>query len=850
MNHAFFYKSINGDRVYDDTSFEHCLKKFFTSGVFLNDLQVTANDDMTVSVGTGYVNADGKVKIYDEETTLQIATAGASYPRIDSIVLERNDTERDILLKVIKGGYSSEPVAHVPVRDGGVYQLVIAQILVDAGVVKITQANITDTRSNNELCGIVAGAVDQINFSQIQAQFDSYLEIYREYIADYAEQMQVDFERWFDNIKGQLSTDAAGHLQTQIDEMKEDMELLGGSKVEVNIEGGKNIVVGLTVNLEINGKTYTELVPQDKVAVFNGVLETGAANITIVDKTQGIDASVNVEIPYYGAYKVDLNCVSEFESWLNAAGYGIEQYPTVADVLADEKAVRKLMTVHASCDVFVKWYTKKNAMLAEFVENRVAMKWIGLRDYIADKIMAIPSALEQLLASEHWEYILKDTNPVMFTANSPEGTVSASSTFSGYNAHSAFDGKSNTAWMPVANANNTYLTYKFSKPHVVKKYNATMQKFNSAQYVNIELRASNDGVYWTTLDTFTSGETGKVINNDTPYLYYGIYSPEALAVEGVGYWEVRDLKFYGRSLNEAVPIMTSNIAPLGKCSCSSCYSANYDAFRAFEGLENSTTGWNPADSDKFGSAYVQYEFVKPVKVETVGALYKDTSGRTFTYKVMASNDGVEFTTIIESMTIKSSLTDFAMYETSADKAYKFYRFVYMSNSANAIGTGNGAKFQLYGVSYSEEECGTDGIVMLYDNGVKVGNVATFANTNANVIEAPDYVSGQSNLNTNCDSGITSFVNLTEYKYLIGEYNDRKSAYTVLFVSVENTTYGTANSLINANDNKKTIDSTLISGKIVLDIGALTEYFTVSLGQRNQSSKSELAKLRKFYLIKA
>lgn len=209
LDHAFFYKSVNGDRVYDDASFEHWLKKFFTSGVFLNDLQVTANEDMTVTVGAGYVNADGKVKIFESASSLIIETAGATYPRIDSIVLERNDTERDILLKVVKGGYSSEPVVHTPVRQDGVYQLVIAQILVNAGAVKITQANITDTRNNTELCGFVTGAVDQIDFSQIQAQFDSYF-------AQYKTQMETDFEVWFQNIKNQLDEDAAGHLQNQI----------------------------------------------------------------------------------------------------------------------------------------------------------------------------------------------------------------------------------------------------------------------------------------------------------------------------------------------------------------------------------------------------------------------------------------------------------------------------------------------------------------------------------------------------------------------------------------------------------------------------------------------------------
>ena len=51
--HANFYNSSNGDRVYDASSFEEWLKPFFKSGVFNGELQVTANNNMTVTVATG-----------------------------------------------------------------------------------------------------------------------------------------------------------------------------------------------------------------------------------------------------------------------------------------------------------------------------------------------------------------------------------------------------------------------------------------------------------------------------------------------------------------------------------------------------------------------------------------------------------------------------------------------------------------------------------------------------------------------------------------------------------------------------------------------------------------------------
>lgn len=342
LDHAFFYKSVNGDRVYDDASFEHWLKKFFTSGVFLNDLQVTANDNMIVTVGTGYANADGKVKIFENATALQLETAGSTYPRIDSVVVERNDADRDIILKVITGGYSSEPVAHIPVRRDGVYQLVIAQIYVAAGAVKITQANITDTRSDADLCGFVAGAVDQIDFSQIQAQFDAYFAEYKERIAtDYAEynedmetylnQMETDFETWFDGVKGQLSGDAAANLQLQIDELKstEGMELtqaeydaLSESKKRSGTYYITDSDDGVTV-----GEVHQEVTEakKDIVALSNALEEAGTARYNPL--TDMIELKRNGEwVPWKWA-GLTFNGVIYGDGTF-ASGYNIDTTPT------------------------------------------------------------------------------------------------------------------------------------------------------------------------------------------------------------------------------------------------------------------------------------------------------------------------------------------------------------------------------------------------------------------------------------------------------------------------------------------------------------------------------------------
>ena len=199
---SLFYNSQNGDRVYDADSFEHMLKKFFTSGVFTGACQVTAaGTGMTCSVGAGYANCDGKIRIFDSATALSFDTAHATYDRIDTVVVERNDTDREITLKVVKGIQSSTPVATAPVRSGGVFQLVLAEVYIAAGETSVSQAIITDKRPDTTVCGYVVTAVQTPDFGELYDQFTE------------------AFMLWFDAIRGQLDEDAAGHLQNEIDDI-------------------------------------------------------------------------------------------------------------------------------------------------------------------------------------------------------------------------------------------------------------------------------------------------------------------------------------------------------------------------------------------------------------------------------------------------------------------------------------------------------------------------------------------------------------------------------------------------------------------------------------------------------
>lgn len=211
MDYPLFYNSVDGDRTYDADSFSDWLKKFFTTGVFKDEMQVTASGGMGISVSGGYVNINGKVMMFDT-TPLTVGTADSRYYRIDSVIVERNDTLRQFEIKIVAGntGIESTVEGVTPVRSGGIYQLVLARIKVKPGATAITQADITDTRADAELCGIVAGTVEAMDFTQFNAQFDAYL-------AQFKASQQADFETWFQGLQDVLDEDTAGHLQNEID---------------------------------------------------------------------------------------------------------------------------------------------------------------------------------------------------------------------------------------------------------------------------------------------------------------------------------------------------------------------------------------------------------------------------------------------------------------------------------------------------------------------------------------------------------------------------------------------------------------------------------------------------------
>ena len=147
-----------------------------TSGVFSSaaDFPVTAAGGLKVTVGAGrgWVHPSrftGYSITKREADTLTMPLADPSLPRIDRIVMRYDAGARAASLQVLQGTASSTPTAPAISRTELIYDLCLAEITRPAGSTSISTGQITDTRLDEALCGIVRDGVTGIPTDELLA---------------------------------------------------------------------------------------------------------------------------------------------------------------------------------------------------------------------------------------------------------------------------------------------------------------------------------------------------------------------------------------------------------------------------------------------------------------------------------------------------------------------------------------------------------------------------------------------------------------------------------------------------------------------------------------------------------
>lgn len=396
--------------------------------------------------------------------------------------------------------------------------------------------------------------------------------------------------------------------------------------------------------------------------------------------------------------------------WLNCAGiYDKTTYTTLADVLADDETLQKLINDHNACD-----YLKRST------------SWIkgGLV-------------------------------PTMTSNTTPSGEASGSGVYSGNDYYKAFDGDDSTYWYTTATSGN--VNYEFPNSTTVtgayiKWTSAASTDFNSmiikgydtstSSWVDLgsvsDTHASTAGTFEATV-TFSSpanyskyglfGTTvsghylGQVItlqfyempivggvlpkgitedSNAMQYIGLRDYAANTLLSDVDWLESIANSEYVDSVLNVSVPIMTSNTTPSGEVTAISDYGSTYAIWKTFNptltqgGMTTNTGGLAVGD-------WIAYEFTSAVEIY-LAQEWTNGAGHTFTGKIQAF-DGTNWVDVSSaySHTSDGNKTPTNMFVNTNGIKYHKYRFLDTVAVGGNLGSYVGLKLQFYG----REDIGTD-----------------------------------------------------------------------------------------------------------------------------------------------
>lgn len=189
---------------------------FIGNGVFPNpstNLQVISNNNMTVTVKSGKAWINGYFYHNKSDLILSIDNADGVLKRRDSIVVRFDNMGNKITTKVIKGTFSQNPVIPPITRTADFYDLKIADIHINAGDILIAQANISDTRLDKNVCGIVTQTVKTIDTTTLYNQIQTDL-------LNFKTNEQTAFKEWFKSIQDVLDENTASNLLNLINKLE------------------------------------------------------------------------------------------------------------------------------------------------------------------------------------------------------------------------------------------------------------------------------------------------------------------------------------------------------------------------------------------------------------------------------------------------------------------------------------------------------------------------------------------------------------------------------------------------------------------------------------------------------
>lgn len=287
-------------------------------------VSISGELSLTVSAGQAWVRPSrfkGRSIIMEQPTTLTLTAADPVRTRIDRVVLRYDAAARQTRLQVLEGTPdSASPTAPAITRTALVYDLCLAEITRPAGSTAITAANLTDTRADEDVCGVMRDGATGIPTAQLIAQWRA-AQAAQE--ADARQQTENQLTAAQQKFDAQMSTmqQQSGELSAEIKKLqdggfytKEEADAkfgkpytlpaatstaLGGVKLSEDFtadeDGTLHLAGGTALGPYPVGSIYQSTDAASPAALFGGTWEQIASNRVLMGTTDSSKAGFTVE---------------------------------------------------------------------------------------------------------------------------------------------------------------------------------------------------------------------------------------------------------------------------------------------------------------------------------------------------------------------------------------------------------------------------------------------------------------------------------------------------------------------------------------------------------------------------
>lgn len=362
-----------------------------TSGVYAKDsnfaASITGTRQVTIAPGLAWMNYDdfkGVSVCSRENTVLTVPDADNTLNRVDRVVLQF-DTASNLTAIRLKTG--TPAVAAQPpdiLQNHNQYELGLCTISVPAGSAAISAADVTDTRADEDVCGVMRDGVTGIPTAELVAHYNAILTAMQQSGNAKLQQLAAAIAS-VDSGSFYTKSEADAKFGTPFTLTPATADTLGGIKVGDYLDiDASGTLSGKTLNDKIaaavavksaprlvwsgkvtHDKTSTDTVP-DGVDYVN--IKIGSSHD--FNLTPGMSYKTASEGPVNPSVTVDFS--KDKKSLTYTFGYTMNgiaivftgyHYPTIAELLAETQ------TAQADTDA-----------LAVDQEYRVAMLELGLTD--------------------------------------------------------------------------------------------------------------------------------------------------------------------------------------------------------------------------------------------------------------------------------------------------------------------------------------------------------------------------------------------------------------------------------------------------------------------------------------